>query len=149
MSKIIKHTYLLEVDHTELDLDLYHELQPSDPEGLQNEREKVYETNGEHSYFWAGDATPIRIELVEDFVNKAREAGANYVEIQHHEDHHGYYLYGLKIELISDQKEVDEIKLQQDREKQAELLRIELMQLDNERARVQHQLESLFEQNNE
>lgn len=89
--KYIKQTYLKEIEESELDFInqdaiLGHNEDGHDFEWIITTKEDAY---------WYNESQEIEIDLVIETLKELKKDGANYVEIIHHGDHHGYIFNGL------------------------------------------------------
>ena len=123
----IKETYLVEVEHCDLDLVNQDEILGLNEEGRDY---KIITTGGEDMW-WNNEAQQINIDTLIDTLQEIKKSGANYVELLHHGDHHGYNIYGVNLSKATDEeiaiaknksKEEYEIKIQNNIDKLEEEL---------------------------
>jgi len=97
---------------------------------------EIEEDTGEDFRYNTCEATPIPILKVLNLLEEARDKGANYIEIEHNVDHHGYDFSFLKIKKASE-KEIEKFenskKSTKEKKKQEEIkkLKARLKQLEN------------------
>lgn len=91
--KYIKETYTEEVEHSDLDLINVDEILGLNEDG----HDYRMITTGGIDMWWNGEAQQINIDTLIDTLQKMKKNGANYVEIMHHGDHHGYNIYGVEL----------------------------------------------------
>jgi len=91
--KKFEETFIKRIDHTELDLDFpfYDNLEDEEGNNVIIPHKKL-------TYV---DYVPsIDIDVVIKTLNDLKEAGSNRIYIATHEDHHGYYFYGVQLNEI-------------------------------------------------
>lgn len=92
--KYIKKSYLKEIEVSELDLENVDNILGVNEDGHNYN----YITNIDYNkHYWAGETQEIEIDKLIETVTKLKKSGANYVEILHHGDHHGYVFYGIEM----------------------------------------------------
>lgn len=106
MSKyVITYNYLPEVERTELDLQLYTDLERKgatrDDIQDSHDLERVGFTDG-----WSGEIIPIRVKELKEIID-GLPPEATHIEILYHCDHQGYHFYPVQITL-REQKESEE-----------------------------------------
>lgn len=96
MKKYATVKYLKEIEVSELDITNTQKVFGKD----------IYDNDGGHEfirkqlnkeYGYEGESEEISIDTLEKIIDKMKKAGANYMEIVPHGDHHGYVFYGLEI----------------------------------------------------
>lgn len=125
--------YTEEIELSELDLELDCDILGSDE--FDDKEHIVIEKGNIYSY--AGESTPIKIDTIINTLEKLRDGGANYVEIMHHCDHHGYIFNGANItkataEEINEHEISNERKRFQENVNKANKLQVELDKLNAE-----------------
>lgn len=138
-NKIIVFDYIIERDHTEIDMDLLEKQFP----GYSDDDMKNYPQivrKGNHKMSWSGECEAIEIAHIEKFITDCKAKGCTHVEIMHHSDHNGYYFYGIKV-FNADKKLVKELneELNKTREK---LLKKKKQELENELKLINDQLDN-------
>ena len=135
--KYIKTTYLDEITYDELDLENRHKILevPYDDEidAVWDYEEILVMPKESHS--WAGEAQEIDVDLAITILQKLKKNGANYVEILHNSDHHGYNFYGLEMRLatpkeITSYKEIEQVLDNAEKEKKIAELQKEIAKLN-------------------
>ena len=141
----IRFKYLPEIQVTELDLQIYDDLTSTEKEAdqLQDDhlREYDYPKNG-----WHREASPVKIDTLKKIVEAVEATCATHVEIFNHEDHHGYYFYPVRIEVL-DPKEERAIELKRIKEREREI-EARLVQLKREQEACERILADLNHKSN-
>jgi len=68
-----------------------------------------YDVHATVDTYTNSDASDIPIEVMKDLIQKAEDAGANFIQIDYHCDHEEYEVYGSKITRL-DEPEILKIK---------------------------------------
>jgi len=138
--KTIRFKYLREIQATELDLQIYNDLTSTEEEAdqLQEDHLREYDhpKNG-----WYCEASPIKIDTLKRIVEAVEATSATHVEIFNHCDHHGYYFYPVRIEVL-DPKEERAIQLKKIEERERKI-DARLAQLKEEQAACEQILSAL------
>ena len=98
--EFIKETYIEEIEHCDLDLLNQDEILGLNEEGHDY---RLITTGGEDMY-WNDEAQQINIDTLIDTLQEMKKKGANYVELLHHGDHHGYNIYGVELRKATDEE---------------------------------------------
>jgi hypothetical protein len=96
----IKETYLEEIEHCDLDLINEDEILGLNKDGHDYQ---IITEEGEDMW-WNGEAQQINIDTLIDTLQEMKKKGANYVELMHHGDHHGYNIYGVELRKATDEE---------------------------------------------
>jgi hypothetical protein len=78
---------------------------------------EVIETKESKNFSWCGIQKTINIDTLINNLKKLKKDGANHVEIIYHTDHVGYYLYGYKMELATEDDIKEKLKRDSEIEK--------------------------------
>lgn len=141
--KTIRFKYLQEISETELDLKIYDDLTSTREEAdlLQEDHTRVYD---HPKIGWHREASPILISDLKQIVASIEATSATHVEIFNHEDHHGYYFYLVRIEVLdpADERAMQLKKIEErEREIDARLAQLKEEQAACERIRSALDLE--------
>ncbi|MDX1285925.1 MAG: hypothetical protein R3182_12970 [Draconibacterium sp.] len=99
MIPLIKETVLKQLDRTELDLEVLAELIGPEWEDYEWHTENA---EGETIRYWVeGDL--FNLDLLQQTIDELKKLNATHVRICQHGDHHGYYLSGSKLEVLSEE----------------------------------------------
>lgn len=108
----IKKIYVKEIEISDLDLENVDNILGLNEEG----HDYNYLTNIDYNqHYWAGETQEIEIDKLIETVTRLKKSGANYVEILHHGDHHGYVFYGIEMRKATK----EEIAVNKEKEKQS------------------------------
>jgi len=89
----ITNKYVKELEHSEIDFDLYEKILGKDWSDIDREEIDL----GRDNNWWTGEGYPIEIDRVIKTLQKLKKRGANFVEIMYHCDHIGYVFNGVDI----------------------------------------------------
>lgn len=92
--KYLRKKYVAEVAYSELDLENLEVIFGATDDYHEHE---VIESSCNNKMYWAGEAEPIKIDLLIKTLQELKDAGCNYVEVANHSDHYGYNIYGLEM----------------------------------------------------
>lgn len=99
---------------SEIDFDLYEDIIPEWDSNSYNDYFEIDQTVNKRST----DGYPIKIEVLEKLLAGLKEKGCNYVSLEHHVDHIGYNLDGLKIyKSTHEEIQANQAKYQKEAEK--------------------------------
>lgn len=134
----LKSSYLKEIETQELDFVVCDEVLGKGWEDKDENRKRdiIIGLKGKN---WAREGEPISIKMVRDILNKLEKAGATYVEIMHHSDHHSYVFNGLKIEQASE----DECNQANKKEDEIKKIEIQINKLEAERSNLYEKLKKI------
>jgi len=104
MIPLIKETIFDQIDLTELDLDNLADLL-----GEWDEYDWITTTGGgEKRYYQGGDN--LNLDTLQKAIDDLQALGCTHVQICQHGDHHGYYLMGTTLEVVTDEEEATELR---------------------------------------
>ena len=105
--KVIKEFVIGQTGLTELDFVVQDELLGENPDGHDYGEDYVWigDDSNPSQYWKEGDHCPI--DLLLKTINDFKAKGATHIQICQHGDHHGYYLTGSKMEVVSEEKGIE------------------------------------------
>ncbi len=129
----LKLSYLKEIETEELDMVIYDEILG---ERWEDDNRKSDIIIGQKDKSWTKEGEPISIKMIRDILDDIEKAGATYVEIMHHSDHHSYVFNGVKIEQASE----DECKDANIKENEIKKIKIQMEKLEAEYSKLENKL---------
>lgn len=118
--------YKVEESTTEIDFTLRDKVLGKDWDEHENRFDEIVKGGGGQY----GQSSPIEIDKVIKTLQGFKDSGCNHVEIMYHEDHIGYYFYGLDIHRSTDQEVAEEKERRDKIENRRTSLRIKSLEAE-------------------
>jgi hypothetical protein len=106
--------YIAEEDISELDQVNMIDIFGHDYWDIHDGNKEIIYIN-EDAYDWRGEAEPIKIDMLMEFLINLKNEGADYVEIMNNTDHHGYVITALNMRKATI-KEAYDYRIQENQE---------------------------------
>ena len=115
--KTIKETIIKQIEFDELDFVVQDQLLGENPNGHD------YDFHHDKTQMYWNEGDYIPIEMLQKAIDELKNEGVTHIQIYPHGDHHGYYITGVKLEVVDDEtaKELKENEIRKEISKREEV----------------------------